>query len=248
VPAMNQPRPEIGVDAMRDTLPSGVPEQIIPLQSKKRDLALTLQKVQHVVPALPLLAHGIERLGHDPHGASLALGIGEVTISALVLGAFVRHLRSMRSAASHGEPHATHGVDWVDLLIGAMLAIEVWAHWHETGHIKRPLALTAVVMVILGLVHGRIMAGAARRQSLRIDEDGLRVGKPFRRFQATWNELAAVDIEPDTARLTRKDGKRYEVNFKDLRNAADVRAALEGARLRLPAPVDPEAAATPETA
>jgi hypothetical protein len=235
---------------MRDTLPSGVPAQIIPLQSKKRDLALTLQKVQHVVPALPLLTHGIERLGHDPHGASLAVGIGEVTISVLVLGAFIRHLRTLRSVphGDHGEHGATHGVDWVDLLIGAMLAIEVWAHWHETGHIKRPLVVTAVGMVILGLAHGRIMAGAARRQSLQIDENGLKIGKPFRRFQATWDQLAAVDIGPDRARLARKDGKHYEVNLRDLRNAADVRAALEGARLRLPAPADPDAGATPETA
>jgi hypothetical protein len=220
-----------------------VPEQAIPLQSKRRDLALTLQKVQHVLPALPLLFHGIERLGHGAHGASLALGVGEVAISALVLGAFVRHLRALRTAGAHGghgSSHgAAHGIDWVDLLIGAMLAIEVWAHWHETGHIKRPIALTAVVMVILGLTHGRIMAGAARRQALKIDDDGLRIGKPFRRFQAAWDELVAVDIEPDRARLARKDGKAYVVDFRDLRNAADVRAALEGARLRLPAPVEP---------
>jgi hypothetical protein len=242
----------IGVGAMRDTLPSGVPEQIIPLQSKKRDLALTLQKLQHVIPAMPLLLHGIERLGHGLHlDASLALGAAEVIVSVLVLGAFVRHLRSMRSPAEHdghGEHAAGHGVDWVDLLIGAMLAVEVWAHWHETGHVKRPLVLTAVVMVILGLVHGRIMARAARRQSLTIDENGLRLGKPFRRFQAAWDELAAVDIEPDRARLTRKDGKHYEVNFRDLRHAADVRDALEGVRLRLPTPPGPETAGTPETA
>ena len=227
-----------------------VAEQIIPLQSKKRDLALTLQKLQHVVPALPLLGHGLERLGHGAHlDASLALGVAEVVVSSLVLVAFVRHLRTLRGGghADHGE-HAAHGIDWVDLLIGVMVATEVWAHWHETGHIKRPYVVLAVGMITLAFLHPWIAGGAARRQALKIDEEGLQIGRPFRRFRATWAELAAVDIEPDLARLTRQDGTRFEVNFRDLRNAAEVRAALEGARLRLPAPADAEDATKADAA
>ena len=40
--------------------------------------------------------------------------------------------------------------------------------------------------------------------------------------------------------MIRKDGKVHTFDFRDLRNAADVRMALEGIRLRLPpAPVEP---------
>jgi hypothetical protein len=207
-------------------------------------MAQLLQKMQHVVPSLPLLIHGVERLRHDGHGWSIALGLGEVVSSVLVIGAFVRQVRVVRRAHGHaapeaGDAHAAHGVDWVDLLLGAMLAVEVWAHWHESGHIKRPTVLLAVAMMAIGLLHGRIAAFGERRTSLRIDDTGVSLGAAFlRRFTVPWGELAAVEIEPQQARIVRTDGKAKVVNLRDLRDAAAVRAALEGVRLRL-APVDP---------
>ena len=133
----------------------------------------------------------------------------------------------------------SHGVDWVDLLIGAMLGIEVWAHWYESGHVKRPTVVMAVGIFVIGLLHGKIAARAGRRQALKIDDAGLAVGgRPFQNFTATWDSLAAVEIEPARARLIRKDGKVRTLNFADMRNAADVREALEGVRLRLPAIAD----------
>jgi hypothetical protein len=191
-----------------------------------------------VLPAAALLFQGVTRLRHEPHGWSLLLAAGEVAISVLVVGAFLGQLRASRRShdADHGEAHAGHGIDWVDLLIGAMLGVEVWAHWHETGHIKRPTVLTAAGIFVIGLLHGRIAARAGRRLALKIDDTGLAVGgRPFRNFTATWDELAAVEIEPARARLIRKDGKVRAFDFADLRNAGEVRAALQGVQLRVPA-------------
>ena len=225
-----------------------MPELVVPLRSRRRDLAQLLQKLQHVVPAAPLLFQGISRLQHEPHGWSLLLAIGEVGVSVLVVGAFLRTVRAARRPhdADHGDAHASHGVDWVDLLIGAMLGIEVWAHWYESGHIKRPMVVMAVGIFVVGLLHGKIAARAGRRQALKIDDAGLAVGgRPFQNFTATWDELAAVEIEPARARLIRKDGKVRTFNFADLRNAADVREALQGVKLRVPdiadASADPDA-------
>jgi hypothetical protein len=223
-----------------------VTELVVPIQSRRRETSLVLQKMQHVLPALPLLFQGITRLQHEPHGWSLLLAIAEVGVSVVVVGAFVRQLRAARSRATddHGHDASHHGVDWVDVLIGAMLGVEVWAHWHETGHVKRPTVLMAVGIFAVGLLHGRIFAKTARRRALVIDDGGVAVGgKPFRTFRATWDELADVDIEPDRARLVRKDGTVREIDFRDLRNAAEVREALEGVRLRLPA-AEPAAAPT----
>jgi hypothetical protein len=218
-----------------------VPE-LVPILSRRRDLAQVLQKLQHVVPAAALLFQGVSRLQHERHGWSLVLAAGEVGISVLVVAAFIGRLRAARSNhhADHGDAHASHGVDWVDLLIGAMLGVEVWAHWHETGHIKRPTVLMAAGIFAVGLLHGKIAARAGRRLALKIDDDGIAVGgRPFQNFTATWDQLAAVEIEPQQARVVRKDGKAHAFDFADLRNAADVRAALEGIRLRLaPAPAD----------
>ncbi len=219
-----------------------MPEQLVPIRSRKREFAQVMQKLQHVVPAAPLLFQGISRLQHEPHGWSLLLAVAEVGISVLVLGAFVRQLRSTRSRAEDDHGHHGHGVDWIDVAIGVMLGIEVWAHWYETGHVKRPIVLIAVGIFAIGLLHGRIAARAGRRLALKIDDAGVAIGgRPFQNFRATWNELADVEIDPQRALLIRRDGKTREINLQDLRNAADVRAALEGIRLRLaPAPVDPQ--------
>jgi len=211
---------------------------VIPLLSRRRDTGLLLQKLQHVVPAIPLLLHGLDRLRHEPHAWSLALGAAQVVVGVLVIGAFVRHARTARRG---NEPHAAaphgHGVDWVDLLIGAMLAVEVWAHWHETGHVKRPTVLLAVAMIAIGLAHGWIAAKGQRRLGLRVDDAGISVGGPFfTRFTATWAQLAAVEIDPRQARIVRKDGRVRTIDLVDLRNAAEVREALEGARLHVPPP------------
>jgi hypothetical protein len=219
-----------------------VPALPVPLISKRREVGLILQKVQHVAPAAALLVQGASRLTHEGHGWSLLLGIAELGTSLLVIGAFARQIRAARTRApaahDEGAGHggdAHHGVDWVDLFLGAMLGVEVWAHWHETGHVKRPTVLLAAAMFAIGLLHGRIAAFGQRRRGLWIDDDGLRLsGRPFRRFTARWTELAAIDLTPAEARLVRRDGIRIVVDLADLRNAAEVRAALEAARLRLP--------------
>jgi len=220
-----------------------VPERLVPIRSRKRELAQVMQKLQHVVPAAPLLFQGVTRLQHEPHGWSLLLAVAEVGISVLVIGAFLRQLRSTRSRGEDDHDHHTaHGVDWIDLAIGVMLGIEVWAHWYETGHVKRPTVLMAVGIFVIGLLHGRMAARAGRRLALKIDDVGIAIGgRPFQNFTATWGELADVVIEPQQARLVRRDGKTRELNFQDLRNAADVRAALEGIRLRLAPPPDGDA-------
>jgi hypothetical protein len=220
-----------------------VPEQLVPIRSRKREFAQVMQKLQHVVPAAPLLFQGVTRLRHEPHGWSLLLALAEVGISVLVIGTFGRQLRSMRNRPEDDhDHHAAHGVDWIDVAIGVMLGIEVWAHWYETGHVKRPTVLMATGIFIIGLLHGRIAARAGRRLALKIDDVGVAIGgRPFRNFRAAWHELADVVIEPQQARLVRRDGKARAIDFRDLRNAADVRAALEGVRLRLLPPPEAEA-------
>ena len=95
-----------------------------------------------------------------------------------------------------------------------MLGIEVWAHWYESGHIKRPTVVMAVGIFAVGLLHGKIaraadVAGAQnRRRRVAVG------GPPFQNFTATWDELAAVEIEPSEARLVRKDGKARTFNFR----------------------------------
>jgi hypothetical protein len=217
-----------------------VPDLTVPLISKRVERAQFVQKLQHGLPSLFLLLKGLGRLFDEPHGWELVIGLAEVTASVLVIAAFSRGARAMR----HHEVTASsahHSVDWIDLFLGLMLVIEAWSHWHETGHVQRPTLLLAVVMVALGLNHGRLKAFAGRHRAIKIDDVGLSVGKKFfRRFRASWTELAGIDIGRGSARIVRKDGRTCTVDLDDLKNARDVRAALERGRERLLAKAPPE--------
>ena len=220
-----------------------MPIRVVPLQSRRRERAALLQKLQHVVPAATLLGQGLARLLHEPHGWSLALGAAELVISVVVVVAFGRQARTTWRGghAPHGDPGAGHAIDWVDVCLGVMLGVEVWAHWYETGHVKRPTVTLAVGMIVIGLLHGRIAAGGTRRRTLRVDEAGIDVGgRLFRRFRATWDQLAGIDIGSDRARLVRRDGRVRTIDLRDLHHSGEVRAALEEARLRLRPPAQPE--------
>ena len=220
-----------------------MPIRVVPLQSRRRERAAVVQKLQHVVSAAALLTQGLARLQHEPQGWSLALAAAELVVSVTVAVAFVWQVRSTWRGghAAHGEGARGHGVDWVDVFLGAMLGVEVWAHWHESGHIKRPTVLLAMVMVAIGLLHGRLAARGAQRRTLRLDDDGIDVGgRPFRRFRATWDQLASIDVGTERARLVRLDGRVRIIDFRDLHESGGVREALEEARLRLRVLAKPE--------
>ena len=216
---------------------SAVTDLSVPLLSMWRQGAMLAQKIQHAVPSVALLGHGAVRLTHETTPLSLALGASEITVGALVIVSFVRAIRAIR-AKTVAADHAHHGsVDWLDIFIGAMLAVEVWAHWHETGRIQRPSALLVLITIGLGLGHGWFAARQQRRRMLRVSETGVSIGrgKFVPAFTASWKELRAVEIGPQTARVVKKDGSAKRINLADLKNADAVRAALEAARVRVPA-------------
>ena len=88
--------------------------QTVPLLSKRRERALLVQKLQHGVPTVVLLFHGLTRLG-EPHDWSRVVGVAEIIASALVIGAFSHRLRAVSRNTHAGPQSAHHGVDWIDL-------------------------------------------------------------------------------------------------------------------------------------
>jgi hypothetical protein len=203
---------------------------VIELQSRRKDRAALVQKLQHVVAAVALLFAGLQTLMAGEAGVGRAIAAAEIVTAALIVGAFARKVRALRHDA-HAQPQGhAHGVDWVDLFVSAMLAVEVWEHWHATGHIRRPTVLLSATMLAFGLLHGRIMAAAQRRSALRITDAGVKVRfSKLRSFSASWPEIAGIDVSDTRARVVLKSGRTREINLSDLHNAAEVRAAFRAA-------------------
>ena len=194
-----------------------------------------MQKLQHAVPSIVVLGDGIEHLTHDPHGASLALGVAEVGVSVLVIGSVIRGFRRLRSqmaGTGQGHAHAHHAVDWIDLCLAAMLAVEAVAKYAANGHIARPTILLAVTMLVVGLAHGCIAAWGDRRRELRIDEAGISIpGRFFRRHTLSWAEIASFDLTDTVAVITPVAGKTQRINLADVMQPAAIREALADARI-----------------
>jgi hypothetical protein len=208
----------------------------VPVRYRRVQRGQFLQKLQHAIPSVVVLSDGISHLQHDPHGVSLALGLAEVVVSALVIGSVIRGLRQLRAGGAADHGHAKHGVDWIDLFLGAMLLVEAYAKYHATHHLPRPTILMGVAMIAIGLMHGRIATWGERRLQLRVDDDGISVpGRFFRRLSLPWSQVAEITVGPATARVIALDGRDQELNLRDAINADAIRDALAEARTRLAA-------------
>jgi hypothetical protein len=207
----------------------------VPLRSKRRERAILLQKSQHAAPAIVLLVAGLNALGEGAHGFALALALLEI-VSSVTLGVTVLFaIRKARRPANASAPlHPHHGPDWIDVFTAGVLFTEAIERYHHTHHVARPTILLAVVLLTVGLLHGRILARAGKRMTLRVGEDDLFVGgRPFRTLRVKWADLASIDIGSRYATVTVRNGRQRRLDLTDLEGADAVRAALEGARQRL---------------
>lgn len=132
-------------------------KEVSPARQRRRAFGRIFQKMQHAVPGIYLLQEGTHALREGAHGWHFGLAVAEVVTSVVVFIALGRAIRKWRAETKDGGlPHAHHGIDWVDIFLGGMVFTEVWAKYMETGHITRPSILLGVVMILLGLFHGKI--------------------------------------------------------------------------------------------
>lgn len=215
------------------------PSIAVPMESRRRQRVLWVQKLQHGVVAFVLFMDGFARFGHEATPWSLALATAEVATSALVIGALVRALRRARAGGSHGsrpDGHAAHGVDWVDIFLSVMLLTEALVHQHETGHLPRPTILLAAVTLVIGISHGRVWTFGQRRRALRVTDTAISAGSRWgSRFTATWPEIETFELDPRQARIVTRAGGERTIDLEGLANAPAVIEVLQAARARLDA-------------
>jgi len=201
----------------------------VPFLSRRQERGQLLQKMNHVIPAAGLAAAGARALAEGTSGLDLALAVVEIVTTAFLAVSIVQTLRARRQPASHHQK--PHRIDWIDLWSAGVLFAEAAERWHVNHHLARPTILTALVTLALGLFHGRILAFGQSRRGLRISSDGVSVaGRPFRRFQARWPEIASITLSERFAEIRARPGRVRRIDLQDLHNADSVRAALEDAR------------------
>ena len=206
----------------------------MPLLSRRVKRVAIIQKLNHAIPTVGLIASGVQALTHGAEGFELALAIVEILTSLFLIVTLARNIREARATAPPGH-HVSHGsIDWADIWAAGVLFAEAGERWHLRHHIARPIILNALVTLALGLAHGRMQSFARRRRSMRLTAEGIRIpGKPFRSFAARWAEIAAVDVTNAAAQIRTRAGRTRRLDLIDLENAAEVRVALEEAQRRV---------------
>ena len=221
-----------GAESEEGAPPPSIAPVTVPLRSRRRERALVVQKIQHVIPASGLFFVGMQGVKEGAHGAELALAIVQLVTSAALVISFLRDVRAARSA--HAPTHEHHGVDWFEIFSAGVLFAEALEKWHLKHHIARPTILLATVTLALGLFHGRLAARRARHRVLHVDEHGIRIGGKFwRTFAAPWTAIVAITVTAGTAEIRRRDGKIRRLRLDDLHDAPAARGALLAARAHL---------------
>jgi hypothetical protein len=169
-------------------------------------------------------------------GFALGLAVAEIAVSVLLFRALAKSFAAFRRAGGPGhsaQAEHAHGVDWIDVLVAGVLAVEAAEHWHTHHHLPRPTVLLALFMLALGLLHGRITALTGRRRALRIDTHGIQVSKRFfRQFSVPWADIERIEVGEGSASIATRNGRIQRIDLTDLRNSAEARQALLAAQER----------------
>ena len=208
------------------------------LISMRRRRAGVVQRLNHLIPAAGLLWAGLQAVGEGNHGFGFVLGVFEIVSAGALIVLTMRELRDVLPSRAHAAHDHHHRVDWVDIAAGFMLVAEVLEHWHVTGHIKRPVVLTAILTFAMGLSHGRMHRHIRDRRMLRVTDAGITIpGRPFkaRKIEAAWHDLRSIEVGERWAAVTTRTGRQRKIDLFDLETEAPVRAALLAARDRLAA-------------
>ncbi|HEY1911454.1 MAG TPA: hypothetical protein VGG73_11070 [Vicinamibacterales bacterium] len=212
-------------------------EIVVPLHSRRRDRLELLQKLQDVIPAAGLIGVAWQALTSGAVGLDLALGVIEFVTGTMLIATFLNGALELSHRAPATPELATHSgsrVDWSKIWAAAVLFAEAAERWHTHHRVAGPTILTAVVTLGLGIFSSWFTARHERRRTLRVTQDHLYVGgAKFRRFQARWDEIAAIELTATHAIIRTSRGRRRRLNLRDLDHAPAVRSALQQAQLRL---------------
>jgi len=205
----------------------------VPIRYRRSQRALFVQKIQHAVPSFVVFNDGLEHLSHDPRLVDFLLGGFEVVASVLVMGSVIRGFLQLRrhTSKAHADAHHHHGVDWIDISLGVMLAVEAYSKYHASGHLPRPTMLLSAVMFTVGIVHGRLAAWGDRRRELRVGPEGISLSyRKFARMTLTWDQVASIESDDRYAKVTAIDGRSHRIDMQDVFHPKAVRDALMNAR------------------
>jgi len=195
------------------------------LQQRQPAIVGLVQKIQHLLGGVPLLALGAAKLRE---GREIPLAIAELAIAVTLIAGFVIELRRTMRGAGHSH-HKLAAIGWFDLAAGAMLILEAFESPHKKPGYLRPQFLNGMAVLLLALFEHRLHARRAHKRYVTIDDRGVDCRRSrFSRFTIPWVELRSVSTSSSEVVFTRTDGRVHRLNLRMLYNGDELRKAVAG--------------------
>jgi hypothetical protein len=210
-----------------------VSDILVTLVSRRRERARLVEKLLHGGGAALLVVIGFARMWTAPPGdmgrwlGTLEAGVG-VIILAIMGPMMGRHAEAPRRRHVHENQ-----VDWIAVLLGAVFVLDLAMERYDTGAWSALTLAIAGVLLVAGLLDGRLATWSRRRTALQVTDAGVRVGGLFRSVSFAWSEISRIDVEDAEAVIVGRDGRARRFDLRDLRHAEQVARALRRARTRL---------------
>lgn len=155
--------------------------------------------------------------------AGAVIAAAEAMAGVALLVAIAGELREMRA----GVDRDVGRISWVTLFAAVVLIAECVQSYHEEGRVPRPAAVSAAATVLLAFFQPRLKRRRSEWHVLRLDAAGvhIRTGK-FRRFSATWNEIAALRQDGTALVVHLRDGRTRTLRLRTIGNRGELFSAL----------------------
>ncbi len=187
-----------------------MPEDVLPVQSRRVERVKRAQTMQHVIAAILL---GQAAIGHlrAPHNAELVLPILELAASAALI------LSAIREQVRHARGFAHEKVAWLEIAGAAMAFVEAIKHLYEPHHLSfRIISFIPPVMLLLfGVFDLRLRS----IRYLKVDDDGFAVKLRllFPKKQVKWEHVRGFRIVDNKVAFALHNGATKTISLRDVK-------------------------------
>lgn len=195
-----------------------MPEEILPVQSRRVERVKRVQTLQHVMAAVVL---GNAAMGHlqSPHNQAIVLPVLEIAASAALIIAAVRE-KVRRSRGIEHEP-----VAWIEIAGSMMAFVEAIHRLYEPHHLS--FLILSFVQPLILLLFGIFDARIRSRRYLKIDDLGFEIRlRPWRR-RVRWEDVRSFCMRDKAVEFTLSNGRLRTFKLHDVKERDQAMAWLE---------------------
>jgi len=186
-----------------------MPEDVLPVQSRRVERVKRAQTMQHVIAALLL---GQAAIGHlrAPH-PELVLPILELAASAALI------VSAIREQVRHARGFAHEKVAWLEIAGAAMAFVEAIQRLYEPHHLS--FRILSFIPPVLLLLFGVFDIRLRSIRYLKVDDHGfaIRLRLLFPKKQVKWEHVRGFRIAENKVAFALHNGSTKTISLRDVK-------------------------------